>query len=71
MSQQDVFFILKELGGEATAVQIKKIAKEKYPKRSLHEYVSNRLYKLEKWGYVKKVETEHGAVWKIMEKSYP
>jgi len=70
MSQEDVFLILKELGGEAPTDQIKKIAKEKYPRRSLHGYVLNRLRKLEKWGYVKKVETEHGAVWKIMKKSY-
>ena len=48
MSQEDVFNILKELGGEATTEQIRKKARVKYPKRTLYLYVLNRLRKLEK-----------------------
>ncbi|MBC7091341.1 MAG: hypothetical protein H5T50_05465 [Nitrososphaeria archaeon] len=63
MSQEEVYKIIKELGGEATTQEIKERAKEKFPNYSLYLYVSNRLKKLEKWGIIKK--TEKGT-WKII-----
>ena len=47
MSQEDVIGIIKELGGEATTKEIKDKAKKKYPERTLHTYVLDRLRKLE------------------------
>lgn len=52
MSQEEVYKILKELGGIATQKQIKQRAKEKFPSFSLFQYVGNRLRKLERNGYV-------------------
>jgi len=62
MSQEDVFHILKDLGGEATTSQIREAAKKKYPSRTLYMYVSNRLNKLKKWGIIVK----EGEKWKIV-----
>ena len=47
-----VYELLKELGGKAFPTQIKELALEKYPNRKLHTYVYNRLYRLQKEGYV-------------------
>jgi len=58
MSQQDVYEILCELGGEATTEEIRQRAAEKFPERSLHLYVTNRLNKLRKWGAVERREVE-------------
>ncbi|MEM2507679.1 MAG: hypothetical protein QXF61_11620 [Nitrososphaeria archaeon] len=66
MSQKEVYEILKELGGEATTKQISQKAKEKFPNLSLYLYVSNRLRKLEKNGYVKRVIKDGKIVWKIV-----
>ena len=70
MSQEEVYKILEELGGEATTLEIRKRAKEKFPTFSLYQYVGNRLRKLEKNGYIIKISDEkHGAStrWKIVE----
>jgi len=64
MSQQDVFKILKDLGGEATTKQIREMAKKRYPNSTLYSFVTNRLRKLEKWGYVKEDRTKE--TWKIV-----
>jgi hypothetical protein len=61
MSQEDVFKILKELKGEATAKEIKELAKKKYPTRTLHMYVGDRLRKLERNNKIIK----NGEKWKI------
>lgn len=61
MSQEDVYAILKELGGEATSKEIRERAKKKYPQRTLYMYVPNRLRKLQ---INKKVE-QIGEKWKI------
>jgi Fe2+ or Zn2+ uptake regulation protein len=66
MSQKEVYEILKELGGEATTRQIAIRAKEKFPGLSLYLYVSNRLHKLEKNGYVKRIIKDGKIVWKII-----
>jgi sugar-specific transcriptional regulator TrmB len=66
MSQREVFIILKELGGEATTKQISGVAKNKFPKYSLHAYVYDRLRRLEKKGYVKR-SCEEPQKWIIVE----
>jgi hypothetical protein len=67
MSQTEVLKILYELGGEATLVEIKKRAKEKFPSATLHTYVIDRLKKLQKWGNVDYIFDKKRAihVWKI------
>lgn len=65
MSQQEVYEILQKLGGKATAREISRVAFEMFPQYTLHAYVSNRLHKLEKNGYVK--HDEHGY-WIIVAK---
>lgn len=70
MSQEEVYKILKELGGNATTRQIRIRAKEKFPQASLYQYVTNRLQKLEKNGYVKRtIENKH-TLWSIIS-DYP
>lgn len=66
MSQKIVFEILQELGGEASTTQIKEIAKEKYSRRSIGDYISNRLASLEKKGFVSK----NGEVWEISNEDF-
>lgn len=68
MSQEKVYKILKELGGEATIKEIRKKAKEKYPKDSLYTYASLRLKQMEKWGIVKQIGDNTMPKWKIMKK---
>lgn len=71
MSQKEVYKIIAELTGEATYKQIKQRAKEKFPQLSLHQYVKNRLRKLEKKGYVTHYQDEErNEVWKII-KEWP
>lgn len=65
MSQEDIFNIIKELGGEATIEQIRKKAKSKYPKRTLYLYVLNRLKKLEKGKQI----LHKNQKWKIIKKN--
>jgi DNA-binding HxlR family transcriptional regulator len=65
MSQRDVYEILKEIGGKATTNEIRNLAKNKYPNRTLYQYVSDRLKKLQKWGYVEK-EGEYWVIKKPM-----
>jgi Fe2+ or Zn2+ uptake regulation protein len=68
MSQEEVYKILKELGGIATQKQIKQRAQEKFPNATLYTYVGNRLRKLRKNGYVVSYMNEnHEKVWKIIE----
>jgi hypothetical protein len=53
MSQKTVYELLEELGGRATTLQIRNLAKERYPEFTLHSYVANRLRKLQQKGYIK------------------
>jgi len=53
LSQYAVYELLKELGGTASAVEIRKLAMEKYPNATLYLYIANRLRKLERNGEVK------------------
>lgn len=65
MSQKKIYDLLQELGGTAFPRQIAELAKRKYPDATLHTYVSNRLQKLHKWGYVNK---NADGSWSIIEK---
>lgn len=67
MSQKLIYKILEELGGTASPAQIKKLARDKYPERSLADYIYAQLNKLKKWGIVEKNED---GTWSIIEK-YP
>jgi len=71
MSQTDVYNILKELGGKASSSDIKKIAKEKFPNRTLYMYVGNRLRKLERKKVIE-IITMPGPefFWKIIDYEY-
>jgi len=66
MSQQKVYRILKELGGEATTKEIRKKGKEKCPNDTLYTYASLRLKQMEKWGIVKQIGNKTTNKWKIM-----
>lgn len=70
MSQKDVFELLKELGRTAPSKEITKLAKQKYPKRTLHLYVGNRLRKLQKRGYVELI-SEDDKIWRIKRDNFP
>ena len=73
MSQEEVYKIIKEFGGEATTKEIRQRAKEKFPRFSLHQYVSIRLRQLERKGYIKRIYDEKYnkiRCWKIVEE-YP
>lgn len=63
MSQEDVYKILKELGGKATSKQISELARKKFPDQTLYQYVGNRLQKLR----TKKVIRYHEGLWEIIE----
>lgn len=68
MSQEDVRRLLEELGGEATVGELSKLAQEKYPERTLHTYLSERLQPMQKKGVVETVEGEGRTVWRLTEK---
>lgn len=64
MTQEDVRRLLDELGGRATVEEISTRAKENYPDRSLHTYVGQLLRRLEKKGFVTKVDDK---IWELTE----
>jgi len=68
MSQEEIYKILEELGGEATSGQISRRAKEKYPNLSLYMYVARRLQRLELYGVVKSEDKNRKTLWKIIDK---
>lgn len=71
MSQGEIYKILEELGGEATTIQIRNRAKEKFPHLSLHAYAADRLRKLRQKGYIARTLDRNGKIlWKIIEE-YP
>lgn len=65
MTQEDVRRLLDELGGQATVGEISTRAKEKFPGRTLHTYVGQRLQRLKKKGFVNKVQSK---TWELTEK---
>jgi len=64
MSQEDVYKLIKLLGGRATTSEIRELARRTYPDRTLYQYVGDRLKKLQKWGLVEK----DGEYWVIKRK---
>lgn len=69
MSQEKIYDIIKELGGEATTKEIKDRIKQKYPNATLHLYVNQQLRKLEKWRSIKGGINKVGdPVWEIIDK---
>lgn len=59
MSQIETLIILEEMGGKGRTFQVAAAALRKYPEFSLNTYVSDRLAKAKKWGYV----TKEGNYW--------
>ena len=70
MSQKAVYDLLKELDGTATTKQIRELAKKRYHAHTLYLYVTNRLKKLERNGYIIHEEGAGGPLWKII-KGHP
>ena len=66
MSREDIYDILEELGGEAITRQIKLRAMEKFPGRTLYQYVTNRLKKLERKEHVTHTFKDGETIWKII-----
>lgn len=62
MSQFEVYNLLMDLGGKATAIELIKRAKEKYPEYSLHKYIYTRLSTLQKNGIIKKYYNENSEL---------
>jgi len=69
MSQEDVRRLLLSAGGEATVEELSELARERYPKRSLHGYLGERLKSLEKKEMVEWLDTGEG-LWRLTEKGY-
>lgn len=64
MSQEDIRKLLSELGGEANIDELSKTAKEQFPDRTLHKYLTQRLKSMEKKGIV--VGTNNGkSSWRL------
>jgi hypothetical protein len=66
MSQEDIFNIISELGGEATLEEIRNRVKQKYPARTLHLYILTRLRQLAKNGLI----YDEGKKWRLRKKKY-
>lgn len=67
MSQEDVRQLLSELGGEATVSELSELAQKKFPDRTLHTYLSERLQPMEKKSLVEKVNNDR-TTWRLTEK---
>jgi transcription initiation factor TFIID TATA-box-binding protein len=70
MSQEEIRQLLLELGGEGTTPELVDLAEEKYPNRTLHNYVVERLPPMKRKGIVREVNgkwllTEKGENTKI------
>lgn len=65
MSQQEILKILDDLGGEATANEIRSEAKKRFPDRTLSTYVTKRLQAMKRQGVVEEVEINDKSGWKV------
>lgn len=65
MTQEDIRWLLDELGGKATVEEISTLAKEQFPDRSLHTYVGQLLRRLEKKKFVTQIENK---TWELTKK---
>lgn len=66
MSQEEVFKILKILGGKATTKEITKYARENYPSLTLYMYTTKRLKQLQRYGFIRRVTNENVVSWEIV-----
>lgn len=66
MSQEDVRRLLVTLGGEASLKELSDLARERYPKRSLHAYLGERLKSMERKEIVEKSD-DKTSVWRLTE----
>lgn len=71
MSQDDTLRLLKEMGGEATSIEIREKAKKKYPKRALYMYISLRLKRLYERGIIDKIVVDKRVSWRIKKNKFP
>lgn len=75
MSQEDIRQLLLDAGGEATIRELSELARQKFPKRSLHQYIQERMLPMEKKGLVEPIED--GTAWRLTDRgrneptSYP
>lgn len=67
MSQEDVRQLLSECGGEATVSKLSELAQEKFPDRTLHAYLRERLQSMEKKGLVEQIDDDR-TKWSLTEK---
>lgn len=63
MSQTIILQLLKELGRASTG-DVRRLAQERYPDRSLYQYASQRLAQLHKWGIV---DRDKDGFWFVLE----
>jgi hypothetical protein len=63
MSQEDVLFLLKKLGGKGTTEDVRNLAKKLFSGSTLFLYVLNRLRKLERNGYIKSRTVDGTTTW--------
>lgn len=66
MSQEEVFHIVKLLGGKATTKEVTDYARKNYPNYSLYMYIGRRLRKLAEWGYLKRTNVGAMDSWEII-----
>jgi transcription initiation factor TFIID TATA-box-binding protein len=75
MSQEDIRQLLLDAGNEATIRELSELARQKFPKRSLHQYIQDRMSSMEKKGLVE--PTKDGTAWRLTDRgrdeptSYP
>jgi transcription initiation factor TFIID TATA-box-binding protein len=67
MTQEDVRQLLSEHGGEATVPELSELAQEKYPDRTLHAYLRERLQSMEKNGLVERIGNDR-TKWRLTDK---
>jgi Fe2+ or Zn2+ uptake regulation protein len=75
MSQNKVYQILKDLGGEASSSEIIEEARQRYPESTLHRYVTVRLRALERKDIVDEITDEvdgtgKSLYWEIIEENW-
>lgn len=67
MSQEIIRNLLMDLGGKAATTELVQRAREQYPDRTLHRYLTVRLNSMEKKRVVNKIEDE-STTWELTEK---
>jgi transcription initiation factor TFIID TATA-box-binding protein len=67
MSQEDVRRLLLSLDGEATFEELSQSARERYPNRTLHTYLGERLKAMQNKGIVENTDRT-AQIWRLTEK---